>query len=75
MGICSKAKDIICCNQLTNIPIYPDIKNPNNDQKKNKSSEKHLTKERLYGIILPCWRANNNIATLASKQVFAWHSG
>ena len=34
MGICSKAKDIICCNQLTDVPIYFDNISKNNEQKK-----------------------------------------
>jgi S-DNA-T family DNA segregation ATPase FtsK/SpoIIIE len=38
MGICSKAKDIICCNKLTNIPIVSDPNYQNNDQKKNNNT-------------------------------------
>ena len=34
MGICSKAKDIICCNKITDVPIYTEMLNKNNEQKK-----------------------------------------
>ncbi len=38
MGICSKAKDIICCNKVTDVPIFPEMiyqNNENNEQKKS----------------------------------------
>ena len=34
MGICSKAKDVICCNKMTDIPIFQDNLNNSNDSKK-----------------------------------------
>ena len=34
MGICSKAKEVICCNKMTDIPILQDINNNSFDSKK-----------------------------------------
>ena len=34
MGICSKAKEVICCNKMTDIPIYQDNNNNSFDSKK-----------------------------------------
>ena len=35
MGICSKAKDIICCNKITDVTIYPEMFYKNNEQNNN----------------------------------------
>ena len=35
MGICTNAKDIICCHRLTDLPIYNDILNKNNAKRRN----------------------------------------
>ena len=35
MGICSKAKDIICCNKIADVPISIDMISKNNEQKNN----------------------------------------
>ena len=35
MGICSKAKDIICCNKIADVPISTDMISKNNEQKNN----------------------------------------
>ena len=29
MGICSKAREVICCNKMTDVPILQDIVNEN----------------------------------------------
>ena len=42
MGICSKAKDIICCNKITDVPIYTEMLNKNNEQKKNNNNNTNL---------------------------------
>ena len=34
MGICSKAKEVICCNKMTDIPILQDINDNSYDSKK-----------------------------------------
>ena len=34
MGICSKAREVICCNKMTDIPILQDINNASIDSKK-----------------------------------------
>ena len=34
MGICSKAREVICCNQMTDIPIMQDVDNNNNTESK-----------------------------------------
>ena len=56
MGICSKAKDIICCNKLTNIPIISDPNYQNNDQKKNNNTTNinqsiKETAQKSWGVI------------------------
>jgi calcium-dependent protein kinase len=34
MGICSKAREVICCNQMTDIPINQDVNNNTNTESK-----------------------------------------
>ena len=34
MGICSKAKEVICCNKMTDIPISQDNNNNSIESKK-----------------------------------------
>lgn len=34
MGICSKAREVICCNQMTDIPIMQDVDNNNSTESK-----------------------------------------
>ena len=34
MGICSKAREVICCNQMTDIPIMQDVYNNNSTESK-----------------------------------------
>ena len=44
MGICSKAKDVICCNKMTDIPIQDNLNNSNDSKKifsQKISEEKH----------------------------------
>ena len=40
MGICSKAKEVICCNKMTDIPIYQDNNNNNSFDSKKLYSQK-----------------------------------
>ena len=42
MGICSKAKDIICCNKITDVPIYPDFINKNINETKNNNNNNNI---------------------------------
>ena len=39
---CSKAKDIICCNKITDVPIYWDMLNKNNEQKRHINNHTNL---------------------------------
>ena len=56
MGICSNAKDIICCNQVTDVPISTDMISKNNDQRKNNINNTNLnqsikeTAQKSWGI-------------------------
>ena len=56
MGICSKAKDIICCNKITDVPIYTDMISKNNEQKKNNNNITNLnqsikeTAQKSWGV-------------------------
>ena len=56
MGICSKAKDIICCNKITDVPIYPEMIYKNNEQKKNNNNNTNInqsikeTAQKSWGI-------------------------
>ena len=44
MGICSKAREVICCNKMTDIPILQDINNASLDSKK--LNTKNLLEEK-----------------------------
>ena len=44
MGICSKAREVICCNKMTDIPILQDINNASIDSKK--LNTKNLLEEK-----------------------------
>ena len=56
MGICSKAKDIICCNKITDVPIYPEMIYKNNEQKKTNNNNTNInqsikeTAQKSWGI-------------------------
>ena len=56
MGICTKAKDIIYCNKITDIPIYSDMLNKNIEQKRNINNHTNLnqsikeTAQKSWGI-------------------------
>ena len=56
MGICSKAKDIICCNKISDVPIYMDMNSKNNELKKNNNNNTNLnqsikeTAQKSWGI-------------------------
>ena len=47
MGICSKAKDVICCNKMTDVPIFQDINNNSIDSKKKYSQKLLEEKEDI----------------------------
>ena len=47
MGICSKAKDVICCNKMTDVPIFQDMNNNSIDSKKKYSQKLLEEKEDI----------------------------
>ena len=61
MGICSKAKDVICCNKMTDIPIQ-DIAQDSNDSKK--FSQKISEEKNEFEII------NNNLSKERARKYF-----
>ena len=56
MGICSKAKDIICCNKITDVPIYPEMIYKNNELRKSNNNNTNInqsikeTAQKSWGI-------------------------
>ena len=62
MGICSKAKDVICCNKMTDIPIYQDIAKDSSDSKK--FSQKISEEKNEFEII------NNKLSKERARKYF-----
>ena len=55
MGICSKAKDIICCNKISNIPIYSDMINKEIEQKKNVNNNNNTINQSIKETAQKSW--------------------
>ena len=63
MGICSKAKEVICCNKMTDVPIYQDINNNNSIDSKKIFAQKLLEEKDDINI-------NNNKSVKEEKNKF-----
>ena len=65
MGICSKAREVICCNQMTDIPIMKEVNNNNSTESKKFLLTKNNLEESAELNL-----NNNNLIKERTKKFF-----
>ena len=65
MGICSKAREVICCNQMTDIPIMQEVNNNNSTESKKFLLTKNNLEESAELNL-----NNNNLIKERTKKFF-----